>query len=78
MVLAILEGCWVPRYNMTWEETRDWVMKRLQSVLYANIVSVKDFFTDSNNIYMAHEMIAKLDGATVTSSQFSSTYLVAP
>ena len=37
-------------------------MKTMQS----GIVSVKDFYNDPKNIFLAHEMIAQLDGSTVT------------
>ena len=57
---------WVPRYNMNWTETRDEPFKKLTKVMKSGIVSVKDFFNDPKNIFLAHEMIGMLDGATVT------------
>lgn len=59
------DPAWIPRYNVNWEETRAHPMARLQTVLDSKIVSVKDFFTDPKNIFLAHEMIAQLDGSTV-------------
>lgn len=41
-------------------------MKRLQSVMDSKIVSVRDFFNDPKNIFLAHELLAQLDAATVT------------
>ena len=35
-------------------------------MLDSKIVSVKDFFTDPKNIFLAHEMISQVDGSTVT------------
>ena len=57
---------WVPRYNMNWEETRNEPFKKLTKVMKSGIISVKDFFTDPKNIFLAHEMIGQCDGATVT------------
>ena len=51
---------------MDWETTRDEPFKKLRFVQKSGIVSVKDFFTDPKNIFLAHEMISQLDGATVT------------
>merc|ERR1712086_143065 len=39
-------------------------MARLRAVLDSGLVSVKDFFNDPKNIFLAHEMIAQLDGST--------------
>ena len=49
---------WVPRYNMNWEETRNEPYKKLMATMKSGIVSVKDFFTNPKNIFLAHEMIA--------------------
>ena len=49
---------WIPRYNMDWEQTRAEPMARLQKVLQSGLVSVKDFFNDPKNIFLAHELIA--------------------
>ena len=57
---------WVPRYKMDWTQTRDEPMKRLRKVAESGLVSVKDFFNNPKNIFLAHEFIAQLDGATVT------------
>lgn len=34
--------------------------------MQSGLVSVRDFFNDPKNIFLAHEMIGQLDGATVT------------
>ena len=57
---------WIPKYNMDWETTRDEPFKKLIYTMKSGIVSVKDFFTDPKNIFLAHEMIAQLDAATST------------
>lgn len=49
---------WIPKYNMTWEETRDEPMKKLRAVAKSGLVSVKDFFKNPKNIFLAHEMIS--------------------
>ena len=49
---------WIPKYNMDWEETRALPMARLQHVLDSGLVSVRNFFDDPKNIFLAHEMIA--------------------
>ena len=49
---------WVPRYNMSWTQTRDEPLKRLRMVAKSGLVSVKDFFTNPKNIFLAHEFIA--------------------
>jgi hypothetical protein len=56
---------WIPKYNMNWEETRDEPYKKLKQVMSSGIMSVKDFFNDPKNIFLAHEMIAQCDGSTV-------------
>ena len=43
---------------MDWEETRALPMARLQHVLDSGLVSVRNFFDDPKNIFLAHEMIA--------------------
>jgi hypothetical protein len=48
---------WVPKYNMDWKETRDEPMKRLLAVSKSKIVSVKDFFKNPKNIFLAHEFL---------------------
>ena len=55
---------WVPRYNMDWEQTRHEPYLKLKKTMQSGIISVKDFFTDPKNIFLAHEMIAQLDGST--------------
>ena len=49
---------WKPRYNMDWETTRDEPFKKLRYVQKSGLVSVKDFFSDPKNIFLAHEMIS--------------------
>ena len=39
-------------------------MKRLKKVSEAKIVSVKDFFENPKNIFLAHEFLAQVDGST--------------
>ena len=48
----------VPKYNTDWEETRDLPMKRLRKVAESGLVSVKDFFKNPKNIFLAHEFLA--------------------
>jgi acyl-CoA oxidase len=40
-------------------------MQRLRKVAQSGLVSVKDFFKNPKNIFLAHEFIAQVDGATV-------------
>jgi hypothetical protein len=49
---------WVPKYNMTWTETRDEPLKKLTAVKNSGLVSVRDFFNNPKNIFLAHELIA--------------------
>jgi acyl-CoA oxidase len=56
---------WVPKYNMNWKETRDEPMKKLLAVSRSKLLSVKDFFKDPKNVFLAHEFIAQVDGSTV-------------
>ena len=56
----------IPKYNMDWEETRDRPYQRLKKVAESGLVSVKDFFDNPKNIFLAHEFIAQVDAATVT------------
>ncbi len=43
---------------MTWAETRNEPMKKLKKVQESGLVSVKDFFQNPKNIFLAHEFIA--------------------
>ena len=56
----------IPKYNTDWEETRELPMQKLKKVGLSGIVSVRDFFTNPKNIFLAHEFLAQVDGATVT------------
>ena len=57
---------WVPKYNTNWNDTRDEPFKKLKKVQESGLVSVMNFFDNPKNIFLAHEFIARLDGATVT------------
>jgi len=57
---------WIPKYNMSWTETRDEPYKKLKKVQESGLVSVKDFFNNPKNIFLAHEFIAQIDSSTVT------------
>jgi len=41
-------------------------MARLRKVMQSKLVSVKDFFKNPKNIFLAHEMIAQMDSSTCT------------
>ena len=56
---------WVPKYNTTWTECRDEPYKKLKKASESGLFSVKDFFNNPKNIFLAHEFIAQVDGATV-------------
>ena len=56
---------WIPKYNVNWTECRDEPMKKLKAVSQSGLVSVKDFFKNPKNIFLAHEFISQIDGATV-------------
>lgn len=56
----------MPRYNTSWSDTRDEPFKKLKKVQESGLVSVMNFFDNPKNIFLAHEFIAQLDGATVT------------
>lgn len=43
---------------MDWDETRDRPMQRLKKVAESGIVSVKDFFKNPKNIFLAHEFLS--------------------
>jgi hypothetical protein len=49
---------WVPKYNMDWKETRDEPMKKLLALSKSKLISVKDFFKNPKNIFLAHEFIS--------------------
>jgi acyl-CoA oxidase len=51
---------------MDWERTRKLPFDRLRKVGASGIVSVRDFFGNPKNIFLAHEFLAMVDGATVT------------
>ncbi len=48
----------IPKYNMDWDETRERPMQRLKKVAESGIVSVKDFFKNPKNIFLAHEFLS--------------------
>jgi acyl-CoA oxidase len=56
----------VPRYNMDWETTRNEPYKKLIHTMKSGLVSVKDFYHDPKNIFLAHELLGQLDAATAT------------
>ena len=62
----LADPVFIPQYNMDWETTRKLPMDRLKKVGLSGIVSVRDFFTNPKNIFLAHEYLAMVDGSTVT------------
>jgi hypothetical protein len=43
---------------MDWNETRERPMHRLTKVAQSGLVSVKDFFNNPKNIFLAHEFLS--------------------
>ena len=41
-------------------------MARLTKVMQSKLVSVRDFFKNPKNIFLAHEMISQMDSSTCT------------
>lgn len=58
------DPAFIPKYNMDWDETRERPMRRLKKVAESGLVSVKDFFGNPKNIFLAHEMLTQIDGST--------------
>ena len=54
----------IPKYNTDWNETRELPMQRLRKVAQSGIVSVKDFFKNPKNIFLAHEFLGQVDSGT--------------
>lgn len=59
------DPAFIPKYNTDWHECRERPMRALKKVADSGLVSVKDFFGNPKNIFLAHEFIAQVDGATV-------------
>lgn len=62
----LADPVFVPQYVMDWETTRKLPFDRLRKVGASGLVSVRDFFGNPKNIFLAHEFLAQVDGATVT------------
>ena len=56
----------VPQYNISVDEERRLALRRLQAVCAQGFFSVKDFHTNPDKIYAAHELLAYVDGACAT------------
>ena len=54
----------VPKYTMDWDETRDLPFKRLTKVRESGLFKIRDWYTNPKNIFLAHEMLAQVDGST--------------
>jgi acyl-CoA oxidase len=57
---------WTPKYNVDWDQTREEAMNKLKKVRDSGLLSVKDFFDQPKNVFLAHEFVAQVDGSTVT------------
>jgi len=56
----------IPRYNVDWKEQKELPMVRMRKIMESKLVSVKDFFGNAKNIFLAHELVAQLDASTST------------
>ncbi len=56
----------VPQYNISVDEERKLALKRLQAVCSQGFFSVKDFKTNPDKIFAAHELSGLVDGAMAT------------
>jgi acyl-CoA oxidase len=51
-----------PIFNYpSWEETREHPYRKLKAITDSKVMSVTDFGTEPNNIFMAHEFLAMAD-----------------
>ena len=48
---------WIPRWNVSLDETRDHAYQMLRKVTASRVVSVTDFLKDPVNIFTAHEFL---------------------
>ena len=55
---------WIPKWNVSLDETRNEAYKMLQKVTSSNIVSVTDFIHDPTNIFTAHEFLGQVAPST--------------
>ena len=56
----------IPRYNISLDDQRALALKRLQKVADTKTVSVKDFQSNPQNIFAAHEVLSYLDASLAT------------
>lgn len=56
----------VPQYNISVDEERTLALRRLQAICSQGFFSVRDFLTNPDKIYAAHEIAGFADGAMAT------------
>ena len=55
-----------PRYNIQLNDQRELALQRLKKVAEAKAVSIRDFQSNPQNIFAAHEVLGYLDGSLAT------------
>ncbi len=63
---SITDPCFRPYFNTTLDEQREHALRRLQSFCKEGIIRVQDFEENPQNIFMAHETFAQVDGSFAT------------
>jgi len=61
----------VPQYNISVDEERRLALKRLQAVCSQGFFSVRDFRTNPDKIFAAHELSGFVDGAMVSGARLT-------
>ena len=56
----------IPRYNISVDEERQLALKRLQAMCSQGFFSVRDFLTNPDKIFAAHEVAGLIDGSMAT------------
>ena len=54
---VLKDPVFIPRYNVSLEQTRDEAYKILSKVTSSDLVSVTNFINDPTNIFTAHEFL---------------------
>ena len=49
---------WIPRFNVPLNQQRDDAFKKLSAISKSKLISVKNFFDNPKNIFLAHEFVA--------------------
>ena len=49
---------WVPKFNISLDQQREEAMKKLRAVGESKLVSVKNFFNEPKNVFLAHEFVS--------------------